>query len=313
MSMAQNRIETNIRPFTPIKRRSPFISNEARWAYFFISPFLIGLLIFFIAPAISSFYFAFTDWNGLSLPTFTGFENFKQLLKDTVFLRSLLNTAIFTAGSVPISLVLATLMATLLNQKIRGLVIYRTIYFIPVVTMPVAVGMVWKWLYHSQYGLFNNVLGFFHLPQPMWLLDNHLALFAIILTSVWMTVGNNMVIILAGLQEISSSYYEAADIDGANGWKKFFYITIPLLSPSLFFVLVMSIISSFQVFDLIFMMEGGNSALLDPTRTVVYKIYEDGFTYSHMGYASSEALILFLIILVLTILQMYYQKKWVHY
>lgn len=311
--MEQNRIATNIQTSYQLKRRSKIRLNEAMWAYLFITPFFIGLLIFFIIPALSSFYFAFTDWNGLSIPTFIGFDNFIQLFHDDVFLQSLWNTAIFTAGSVPISLVIATLIANLLNQKIKGLVIYRTIYFIPVVTMPVAVGMVWKWLYHSQYGLFNTVLGIFHLPQPSWLIDNHLALFSIILTSVWMTVGNNIVIILAGLQEISSSYYEAAEIDGASGLKKFLYITIPLLSPSLFFVLVMSIISSFQVFDLIFMMEGGNSALLGPTRTVVYKIYEDGFSYSHMGYASSEALILFLIILVLTIIQMYFQKKWVHY
>jgi multiple sugar transport system permease protein len=295
------------------KKNSKMDSIEALWGYLFIAPVVLGLTIFYIAPAISSFYLAFTQWDGLTAPIFIGLENFIALFKEEVFIQSMINTIIFTVVSVPFSIACATVIAVLLNQKIKGIVIYRTLFFLPVVTMPIAIGMVWRWLYNSEFGLINYFLGMLHLPQPSWLFDESFALFSIILVSVWMSVGYNAVILLAGLQGITSSYYEAADLDGASEFQKFLRITVPLLTPSLFFVLVMSMINSLQVFDLIFVMIGDNASLLDPTRTVVYSVWENGFKFFNMGYASAQALILFIVILIITIIQMVFQKKWVHY
>ncbi|UCZ52802.1 sugar ABC transporter permease [Bacillus shivajii] len=305
--------ETNKKTVVLKKQKKKTFSKESLLAYLFISPFLLGLGTFFLVPAAASFYLSFTTWDGLSAPDFSGLANFINLLQDQTFIRAMLNTFVFTILSVPASMVIATLIATLLNQKIKGMVIYRTLYFIPVITMPVAVGMVWRWLYNSEYGLLNFSLSLLNLPQPAWLFDERFALISIVIASVWMTVGNSTVILLAGLQGIPQSYYEAAVIDGASDIKKFFYITIPLLSPSLFFVLVISMINSLQVFDLVYMMMGENVGLLYPTRTIVYSMWEHGFRYFNMGYASAQALMLFIIILVLTIIQLYFQKKWVHY
>lgn len=287
--------------------------REALWGYLFISPVVLGLVLFYTAPSLASFGLSFTEWDGISSPKFTGLGNFKELMQDEKYIRSLVNTIVYTLGTVPLSVALATILAVLLNQQIKGITIYRTLFFIPVITMPIAVGMVWKWLYNSEFGLINYLLGTLQLPQPNWLFDEQFALFSIILVSVWSSIGYNAVILLSGLQGISASFYEAASLDGASTLRKFYQITLPLLTPSLFFVLVISLINSLQVFDLVFIMMGKQEALLDSTRTVVYSIWENGFKYFDMGYASAQALILFLIILVMTVFQMYLQKKWVHY
>jgi multiple sugar transport system permease protein len=287
--------------------------TEAAWAYIFIAPVVIGLALFYSLPAIVSLGFSFTKWDGLSAPEFVGLDNFAGLLADEKFIRAMGNTILYTIGTVPLTIAFATLLAVLLNRPIKGRVIYRTLYFLPVVTMPIAVGMVWKWLYNSEFGLINFVLGALHLPQPNWLFDEKFALMSIVLVSVWSGLGYNAIILLSGLQGISSTYYEAASLDGATGVRQFCHITLPLLTPSLFFVLVISLINSLQVFDLIFIMMGKNDAMLDSTRTVVYSIWENGFKYFNMGYASAQAWLLFIVILIMTILQMYFQKKWVHY
>jgi multiple sugar transport system permease protein len=287
--------------------------QEALYAYLFIAPVVLGLAAFYTLPSIASLGLSFTKWDGISAPDFIGLDNFVALLQDGKYIRSMANTLFFTLCTVPLSISFATILAVLLNQSIKGMVLYRTLYFIPVITMPIAVGMVWKWLYNSEFGLINYVLGMANLPQPNWLFDEKFALFSIILVSVWSSVGYNAVILLSGLQGISSSYYEAASLDGAGVLYKFFNITLPLLTPSLFFVLVISLINSFQVFDLIFIMMGKSDSLLESTRTVVYSIYENGFRYFDMGYASAQAWVLFLVILIVTVLQMYFQKRWVHY
>ncbi|MBE9918046.1 MULTISPECIES: carbohydrate ABC transporter permease [Paenibacillus] len=297
------------------QRRNPskLSIREAAWGYLFILPVVLGLAIFYMVPSAASLFLSFTAWDGMSSPVFNGIDNFAQLAADGKFTRSLLNTLLYTIATVPLSIAFAVILAVLLNQKIKGMVLYRTLYFIPVITMPIAVGMVWKWLYNSEFGLINFVLGTLHLPQPNWLFDEKFALFSIVIVSVWTSIGYNAVILLSGLQGISASYYEAASLDGAGTLYRFFRITLPLLTPSLFFVLVMSFINSFQVFDLVFIMMGQQSSLLDSTRTVVYNIWEDGFKYFNMGYASAQAFILFIIILVITAFQMYFQKRWVHY
>ncbi len=293
------------------KKKKP--NKEILWAYLFIAPTVLGLLVFYMIPAIASFALSFTKWNGISAAEYVGFENIITLLKDESFIRSVMNTIVFTIASVPLSVIIALLISLLLNQRIKGMVIYRTLYFLPVVTMPVAVGMVWKWLYNTEYGLINYILGLFGLPQPSWLFDPNISLISVILVYVWMTVGNNVILLLAGLQGIDKTYYEAAQIDGASKIKQFFNITLPLVTPTLFFVFITGMISSLQVFDLIYIMIGNSTALLDPLRTVVFGVYETGFEYSQMGMASAQAFLLFLAILAVTIIQFIFQKKWVHY
>lgn len=297
-----------------IKKKNKKIKNkEAFTAFLFIAPTFLGLLVFYMLPAIASFVLSFSRWDGITAPTYVGLKNILQLLQDKSFHRSILNTIVFTLISVPLSVIIATIISLMLNQKIKGMTVYRTLYFLPVVTMPVAVGMVWKWLYNSKYGLINYILGVFHLPQPSWLFDPNIALISVILVYVWMTVGNNVILLLAGLQGVSETYYEAAQIDGASKIRQFFSITLPLITPTLFFVFITAMISSLQMFDLIFIMIGDNSALLEPLRTIVYGVYESGFKYSDMGIASAQAFLLFIAILAITIIQFIFQKKWVHY
>ncbi|MDF2649305.1 MAG: sugar transporter permease, partial [Paenibacillus sp.] len=187
----------------------------------------------------------------------------------------------------------------------------RTMYFLPVVTMPAAIAMVWKWLYNSDFGLINYVLGLLSIPGPHWLTDNRTALLSIIIVAIWCSIGSHMIIFLSGLQGISSSYYEAASIDGAGPVTKFMRITIPLLTPTIFFVLVTSLIGAFQVFDFIYMMVG--DIVMESTQSIVFLYYKYGFLKNNKGYASSIAVLLFTIIMIITYIQMKIQKKWVHY
>lgn len=295
------------------RKKNKFMRRETFWAYLFIAPTVLGLFVFYMFPAVASFGLSFTEWDGINIPEYIGFANIVSLFQDPSFIRTIINTVVFTLVSVPLSVIIATLIAVLLNQKIRGMVVYRTLYFLPVVTMPVAVGMVWKWLYNTDYGLINHILGIFNLPQPSWLFNPSIALMSVIIVYVWMTVGNNVILLLAGLQGISKTYYEAAMIDGASKFKQLMKITLPLLTPTLFFVFITGMISSLQVFDLIFIMIGDSNALLEPLRTVVYGVYESGFEYSQMGIASAQAFLLFLAILTVTIIQFVFQDKWVHY
>ncbi|MFD0959692.1 carbohydrate ABC transporter permease [Paenibacillus chungangensis] len=287
--------------------------KEAIAAYLFTLPAFLILFGFHIMPAFVSLWLSLFEWNGLTDKWFIGIDNFIQAVQDKAFLKSIVNTFLLAAISIPLSLSLATVTAVLLNQKIRGLAMYRTIYFIPVVTMMIAVGVIWKWMYNSDFGLINILLGYAQLPQPNWLTDPAFIMLSIALVAVWSNIGYNVVILLAGLQGISGSYYEAAEIDGASPVHKFFRITLPLLTPSLFFLLVISLISTLQVFDLIFVMTNGNSTLLETARTMVYGIYEQGFINFNMGYASAQAVLLFVIIMIITLIQMRWQKRWVHY
>ncbi|WP_413375012.1 carbohydrate ABC transporter permease [Alkalihalobacillus sp. 1P02AB] len=287
--------------------------EETYWAWFFIGPTLIGLLIFYTLPTIVALGLGFTSWDGLSTPIFNGLENFTRLFQDEKFIRSIWNTVLYTFVTVPVSISIATVIAVLLNQKIKGVSFYRTIYFLPVITMPVAVAMLWRWLYNTDYGIINYILKLVNLPGVSWLQDERTVLLSIMLVAIWSGVGFNIVLLMAGLQGIPQTYYEAADLDGASSIRKFFTITLPLLTPSIFFASVIGIINSFQVFDYIFVMSPRSGSVLDATRTMVYSIYEVGFTNFELGYASAQSLILFIFILLVTIIQMKMQKKWVHY
>jgi multiple sugar transport system permease protein len=287
------------------------------WGYLFISPIILGIIIFSIVPIFYSFYMSLTQWDSLTPPVFVGLQNFIELFSDKQILKELLNTMYYTIGTVPVSLALSIMLANALNQKIPAKSMYRVIYFLPSVTMPVAIAIVWQWLFNSKMGLVNQFLLLFGIKGPMWLGDVHFIMPAIIIVSIWSSIGYNMVILLAGLQGIPQTYYEAAEIDGASKWLKFVKITLPMLTPSIFFLFITSLIGAFKAFDIIFMFAGANSntqgPLLEVTRTMVFGIYEKGFTFLRMGYASAEAILLFVIIMVVTVIQFIFQKKWVHY
>lgn len=287
--------------------------KETFTAYLYLLPATVVLVTFHFAPVFYAFYVSLLDWNYISPnPTFVGFANYAALLKDSDFITSLINTVYYVIGTVPTSMAVALFVAILLNQKIRGLAWYRTVYFLPVITAANAVAIIWFWIYHPDYsGLLNGLLDRLGLPIQSWLLDPKWAMPCIILMSIWKGLGYNVVIFLAGLQNISSEYYEAAQIDGAKGWSMFRYITWPLLSPTTFFVLIISVIGSFQVFSQVYVMTRGGP--LKSTLVVVYYLYKIGFEDFKMGYASAMAYALFVIIFTLTLLQRKYIGSRVYY
>lgn len=293
-------------------------NSEAFWGYIFILPLVLGVLIFSLAPILFSFGMSFTSWDSMTKPLFIGFENYIKLFTDPEIKNEIFNTLYYTVGTVPATLILSVLLANTLNKKIPAKGLFRTIYFLPSVTMPVAIAIVWRWLLNSEYGLVNHILGFFGIEGPMWLGDSRFIMPAIILIVIWSQVGYNMIILLAGLQGISDSFYEAADIEGAGEFTKFIKTTVPLLSPTIFFLLTMMLMNAFKAFDIIYVFSGSGAdmaqgPILNATRTMVYGIYERGFVFMNMGYASAEAVLLFLIIVFITALQFWSQKKWVYY
>ncbi|OPA77741.1 sugar ABC transporter permease [Paenibacillus selenitireducens] len=308
-------METQIKPKQRMKRSriNRLKYGEYLWGYLFIAPFFLGIAVFYIWPVLQTFYFSFTEWGAFNKYSWSGIDNYTKLASDKSLMHAFQNTLQFVICSVPLTIIFSIIAATLLNQKVRGLTLYRTLYFLPVVTMPAAVSIVWKWLYNGDYGLINYVLSFFHIKGPTWLSSADFVMYAIIIVAVWMSIGNNMIILLSGLQGISSSYYEAAEIDGARPLYKFIHITIPLLTPTIFFVTVMQLISAFQMFDLIFMMIGDKSMVIQSAQTVVFLFYKYAFIDNAKGYASTIAIVLLVIIMVVTAIQMKLQKKWVHY
>lgn len=282
-------------------------------AYIFIAPLVIGLFVFYIYPFIQNFWFSFNDVNRFNIATFTGLENYKTLIKDKELFQTLGNTLKYVVITVPVGLGLSILIATLLNSKIRGTSIYRTIYFLPSVTMSVAIALVWKWIYNGEFGILNSILGFFGIEGQNWLSNPDTALYMVMIVGIWMTVGYNMIILLAGMQGISRSYYEAAAIDGAGPFKRFFSITIPMLTPTIFFVMITSIIGGFQVFDTIYMMIAKTSLAYESTQTLVMMFYRYAFDYGQKGYAAAISIFIFAIIMLVTIFQFIMQKKWVNY
>lgn len=284
----------------------------------FLLPSLFGLVVFSVIPILYSFIISFTDWNGLNewniaegIPHFLGVSNYWEILRSEEFWKVLRNTLYFIVLYIPLMLTIATLAAVLLNQKRKGIGFFRVIYFIPVLTSWVAASLIWKWLLSKDYGPINQLLGFIGIDGPAWLQDPLWAIPGVVLASVWKDLGYFSLILLGGLQGINPSYYEAAQIDGANAFQKLVKITVPLLTPILFFVMIISIISSFQLFPQVMIMtEGGPYG---STQVMVERIYRYSFNYYKMGYASAFSWILFVIIFAFTMIQMKLQKKWVHY
>jgi len=286
--------------------------QEERLAWLFVTPIVLGILIFQLYPTIFSLYVSFTEWNLLTPMRWVGWRNFVDLFtNDRNFGPAMYNSFIFTLGTVLPGTALALLFAVLLNRNIRGRGLYRAIYFIPVVAPTVAVAILWSWIYEPQYGILNWLLGLAGIKGPKWLGSSDWAMFSIIVMSIWQGLGYNIVIFLAGLQSISPDLYEAAAIDGANGMRQFWHITVPLLSPVTFFVIVLSVIGGFQVFAAPFVMTAGGPA--NATITVVMQLYKEAFQFQRMGLASAMAYILFIIIIALTALNLSLQKYWVFY
>ena len=288
--------------------------NEALWGWAMVAPTIIGLVVLNIIPIFQTLKMSFHKSGDFGRnDIFVGLANYQRMLGDAQVWQATWNTFKYTLLVVPTTVVLAILLAVLLNSKIKGKHVYRTIFFLPMVAAPAAVTMVWKWLYNTDFGLINFVLGKMGIGPVNWIEDPKIAMYSIALIGIWSTVGYSMILILAGLQEIPKDYYEAAKIDGASPVKQFFQITLPLVSPTLFFVVVTIIIQSMQVFDVIYMMEDIRSPAYDKTVSLVYLFYNNSFKYTDKGYGSTIVILLLVIILLITALQMKAQKKWVHY
>ena len=289
---------------------TPREKNECIWGWLFILPTMIGLIILNIYPIFKTIYESFFKTGDFGRGNvFIGLENYKRILTDGEVWQSLLSTFKYAIEEVPFSLVIALLLAVLLNRKMKGRAAYRTIFFLPMVAAPAAVAMVWRWLFNSEFGLLNNLFG----TEINWISDPKIAVFSIAVIGIWSIIGYNMVLFLSGLQEIPRDYYEASSIDGANGIYQFFHITVPLLSPTIFFVTVTRVISALQVFDLIFMVMDKNNPALSKTQSLVYLFYDYSFINNNRGLGSSIVVLLLVIIMIITVFQMYAQKKWVYY
>lgn len=283
-------------------RRVLFEMRKEWSAYAFLTPSFILMGVFTLFAAGFAFYLSFHQWDVLNpSKPYVGLSNYRELKNDAYFRQAVKNTAYFTLGTVPLSVVLGLFIALLLNRQIRGRALFRTLFYLPVVTPLIVSGLIWKWVLDGDFGLLNYYIGKIGISPQLWLSNPSLAMPSVIMVSVWATVGFTMLVYLAGLQAIPQEYYEAAAVDGAGGWKQFRHITLPLLAPSTFFVTVYLIISSFQVFDQIFVMTNGGP--LRATTTVVYYIWQAGFQQFTMGYASAMAYGLFAIIFVFTIIQ----------
>ena len=291
--------------------------REYRAAYLMSAPVVLGTIIFFLIPAIWSLWLSFTSGPDYSTYEFVGFKNYVDLLTNDANLKyELFNTFYYAIVVVVFSVGLGVLLANALHQPIRGKGLFRVIYFLPSVTMAAAAGVVWRSMFNSQYGVINQALSVIGIAGPKWLSDPSFMMLAVIIVGIWKQTGHNMIILLAGLTNISPSYYEAADIDGATKGQKLRYVTIPLLSPVLFFVTITSTLNALKVFDVIYTLSGSGGTderFMRYYRTMVYGIYEKGFQFSRIGAASAEAVLLLAIIMVITFIQFKTEKKWVHY
>ena len=293
-----------------------FLRRHKRLAQFvealpFIGPTLIGFTFFVLGPVLASLVLSFTSWDLISPPQWIGLENYKFMFTNNLFWRVIKNTFLYLILYVPAALVLPLLAALLLNRRLRGITIFRSIYFLPVITSTVAVALAWMWLYNPEYGVINFFLNLVGIDGPRWLASPRWAMIALVIMSVWKIIGYNMVIYLAGLQGVPDDYYEAASIDGANGLQKFFSITLPMISPTAFFILIISIINSFQVFEQTYVLTQGGPAY--STLTIAFHIYQQAFSFHNMGYASALAYVLFFLTLGVSLIQLWLQKKWVFY
>jgi len=290
---------------TTRRERSEFI-----WGWLFIAPTMIGLIILNIIPIFQTIYQSFFKTGDFGKGNiFVGLENYKKVFADSEVWQALINTLKYAVVEVPLSIIISLVLAVFLNGKIKGKSTFRTIFFLPMVAAPAAIAMVWKWLYNSEFGLLNHILP----GKTNWISDPKIAIYSIAVIGIWSIIGYNMVLFLAGLQEVPKDYYEAASIDGATGIQQFFNITVPLVSPTIFFVLVTRIIAAMQVFDVIYMVIDNTNPALNKTQSLVCLFYKYSFQQGKKGYGATVVVVLLVVIMIFTVLQMIGQKKWVHY
>ena len=290
------------------------VLNEWKWAYIMIAPTMIGLFFLNIVPIIQTIYLSFFKSGAFGKGNiYVGFGNYTKMFSDVQTWYAVRNTLVYTCLVVPLTMVIALIIAVVLNKKINGKNIYRTIYFIPMVAAPAAVTMVWNWLYNYNFGFINHILTNFGLNKIKWVENPRISLGSIAVIGIWSLIGYCMVILLAGLQEIPRDFYEASNIDGASALNQFFNITLPLVSPTLLIVAVTSVITSMQVFDVIYMMIDVANPAYNSTVSLVYLFYNNSFKYTNKGYGSAVVVLLLAIIMLITVIQMKAQKKWVKY
>ena len=282
------------------------LNRENTVAWLFILPAILGTLIFIIIPVFCSFSLSFAKWDLLNSISFVGFDNYREIFREGLFWKILINTIIFALSTSAFGVIIPLILASILNTRIRGSEFFKSAYFLPYITPMIVIGVVWGWIFDPNIGFLNQ---FLHL-NINWLYDSKYAMPAIIIVSVWKLIGYNMILFLSGFSSISQEIFEAAMVDGATHLKRFFYVNVPLLSPTIFFVIIVTAISSFQVFDLIYLMTEGGP--FDSTNVLVYSIYKNAFEYFNIGKASAIAYVLFVIILVLTLVQWHYRKKLVY-
>jgi len=299
---------------TSLNPRKPFWNLQRKEAvafYLCVLPWIIGFILFYLGPILASFYFSLTDWDLLTPPKWTGLDNYVRIFtRDKLFLQSLKVTFTYTIAYVPLDLLLGMLIAMLLNRPMRGIGVFRTIFYLPSVLTGVAYVVMWMWVFNPQVGLINTLLSLVGIKGPRWLLDPHFALWALVMMSIFQ-VGRSMVIYLAGLQDVPRELQEAASIDGANSWQRFWKITLPMLTPSILFNLIFGLIMTFQSFTNVYVATNGGP--LDSTLFYVLYLYKKAFDHLEMGYASALAWILFLIVLACTLLIFATSGKWVFY
>lgn len=277
--------------------------SQQFWGWVFVLPALIGTFIFIIIPVICSFGLSFMDWDLLNKAQFVGLKNYKMIFQDPLFGKILLNTIVYALATSVFAVIIPLVLASILNSKIRGAEFFKTAYFLPFITPMIVIAIIWQWIFDPNIGILNYALKL----NINWLYDPNFAMPALIIVSVWKLIGYNMIIFLSGLSAMNQSLFEASKIDGANAFDTFRFITVPLLSPTIFFVIIITCISSFQVFDLIYLMTQGGP--LDSTNVLVYAIYKNAFEYFKIGQASAIAYVLFVIILALTAIQWQLKKR----
>jgi len=284
--------------------------REAVWAYLFLSPWILGFLIFLIGPMIASIYFSFTEYKVVKPPVWIGLANYTRMFGDDLFYHSLKVTVTYTLFSVPLSIVAGLFVAILLNQDVKLSGLFRTIFYLPSVISGVAIAIVFAWIFNFRFGILNYFLSLVGVQGPNWLGHPRWTLWAFVLMSLW-GVGGNVVIFLAALQGVPIVLYEAAEIDGANNWRRFWRITLPMISPAILFVLIQGVIGTFQTFTQSYIMTGGGPA--NSTLFYLLYLYRNAFSWFEMGYASALAWVLFIIILILTLVMLKTSNQWVYY
>ncbi|MCT9622001.1 MULTISPECIES: carbohydrate ABC transporter permease [unclassified Curtobacterium] len=291
--------------------RLPAHRTDGFWPWLFVLPLLVGVGTFYIWPIIQTFWYSFTTWGVFGGATFSGIANYVRLVSDPQLYQSLLNTVIYTV-IVLLGIPVAVWLASLLNTPgLRFAQFYRVLFFLPYVAMPAAIALVWRIMFNGDYGIVNWFIGLFGIDGPYWISTPGFALVAVSLVGLWSSLGFSMIILGAGLKDIPPELYEAAELDGASRWRQFRSVTVPLLSPSIFFVVIVTTISSFQLFDLLYAILGSTNPVIPKTMSLVFYFYSAGFIDNDKGFAAAIAMVIFVLIGIVTLVQFRFQRKWV--